>query len=271
MVDFRFAQRLRVLLLAAWCAAGGCGVFPDTIPVKTGPEGMVMLERLPSRGATVRYSGPLKSFRASHPVSFSVHVVEQALRGLHAGIAPADRDGQRRGIKPTPLFSANESAFLASGITAALERAEPDQRVRFHVGPESDRTAGTLYVENGVIRLAFNHIHAPARHRDEHLSIYILSFTPEQAQEDPARPHQWIEIEADQPRVAVNYATLEALLPPEASAPSSTSARTQPAGVERTMKEVVDHQAKELESLKAELEALKKQLQTQPRSTDSKP
>jgi hypothetical protein len=167
------------------------------------------------------------------------------------------------GIKPVPLFSATESAFLAPGITAALERAEPEQRVKFQTGPESDRTAGTLYIEDGIIRLALSQVHATAPSKDEPLSIYILSFKPEQAQERASSRHHWLEIESDQPSVAINYAALRALGPPEAPATRSTAAPIPSGSDERTMKDVVDRQAKELEGLKAELDALKKQIQRQ--------
>jgi hypothetical protein len=261
-------QILRSLRMATVCTLAACGLLgPDVLTVKSGPEGAVVLERSPSRGTTVRYSGPLKSFRADHPASLSSAVMEQVLRGMYVGIAPAERDDRSPGIKPAPLFASHETAFLAPAITAALERAEPDQRVRFHVGPDTDRTAGALYVDNGVIRVALSQIHASAQ-RHEPLSIYVLSFKPEQAQEASSSAQRWIEAEPDQPRVAINYAALQAMASPGVS---SSSPPVHSAGDQRTMKEVVDQQARELESLKAELEALKKQMQTQPGAPRSKP
>ncbi|WP_145976184.1 hypothetical protein [Nitrospira moscoviensis] len=261
MGNIRTIQLLRSLLMATVCTLAGCGLLaPDVIPVKSGPEGAVVLERLASRGTTVRYSGPLKSFRAGHPVSISSDVVERVVLGIHVGIAPADGDGASRGIKPAPLFSAKETAFLAPAIAAALERAEPDQRVRFQVGPDSDRTAGTLYVDGGTIRLALSHLHASPQTKDEPLSIYVLSFKPEQAQEASSNGQRWAEIEPEQPRLAINYAALRTISSP--ATPPSTPALS--SGDQRSMKEVVDQQAKELDALKAELEALKKRMQTQP-------
>jgi hypothetical protein len=56
------------LVLGGLVLLSGCGMFSDQILVTTGPEGTVYLQRLASRGATVRYSGPLKSFKANHPL-----------------------------------------------------------------------------------------------------------------------------------------------------------------------------------------------------------
>lgn len=240
--------------------------------IKQGPEGAVSLERLPSRGTTVRYSGALKSFQASHPMSLSPQVLEKALGGIHVGIAPTDRDGTSQGIKPTPLFSHQEAAFLAPAIAAALERAEPDQLVAFQVGSEADRSDGTLYVDGATIQLALSHYHSAAGRRDGNLSIYILSMKPEQAQVRPSGPRTGLTIEPDQPRLAINYTVLQSLTPVEA-VPAGPARSTESAATRnsRSLKEVVDQQAQELESLKSELEALKQQLQTQGTSPRPKP
>lgn len=262
-----------ILLLAGCWIASGCGSLSDHIVVKTAPEGAVFLDRVPSRGTTVRYSGQLKSFRASHPVSLAPQVLEQALQGIHVGIAPSDGDKKSTGgIKPTPLLSSREAAFLAPAIATALEKAEPDQRVTFQVGPESDRSDGTLYVDGRTIRLALSHFHAPAQRRDENLAIYILSMRPDQAQADTSGQRYGMEIAPDQPRLAINYDALESLFPATTSpsAPSTAAEPPSPGSDVRSMKAIVDKQAHELESLKAELEVLKQQMQTQRPASPSK-
>ena len=49
----------RFILLAACCALTACSSTADHL-VKRGPEGAVILERLPARGTTVRYSSRTK-------------------------------------------------------------------------------------------------------------------------------------------------------------------------------------------------------------------
>jgi hypothetical protein len=267
-----FAKKLsRFMVLIACCALTACGSLADHV-VKRAPEGAVILERLPARGTTIRYSGQLKSFRASHPVSLSPELVSRILSGIHVGIAPSEGDRSTTGIKPTPLFSSGEVAFLAPPIAAALEQAEPDQRVKFEVGPESERSSGALYVEDRTMRFTLSHFHSAAHRRDENLSIYILSMQPEQAQEHTAAARWMREIEPDRPQLAVHYGRLEALFQPDPhSSARSAPAATAPVADNRSLKEVVDKQAQELEALKAELEALKKRTESQRPSAPSKP
>lgn len=261
----------RFILLAACCALTACSSTADHL-VKRGPEGAVILERLPARGTTVRYSSQLKSFRATHPISLSPETVGRMLSGIHVGIAPSNGDRSATGIKPTPLFTPGEVAFLAPAVAAALEQAEPDQRVKLEVGSESDRSGGTLYVEDRTVRFALSHFHSAAHRRDENLSIYILSMKPEQAQDHAPPPRAMSVMDPEQPQVAVHYGRLEALFPPDPnfSAPSAPAAPAV-APENRTLKEVVDKQAQELEALKAELEALKKRTDTQRSPAPSKP
>ena len=254
----------RVMLLAACCALTACGGTADHL-VKRGPEGAVVLERLPARGTTIRYSGQLKSFRASHPVSLSPETVGAILRCIHVGIAPSEGGRSASGIKPTALFSPAEVGFLAPAIAAALAQAEPDQRVRFEMGPESDRSSGTLYIDDSTMRLALSHFHSNARQTDEHLSIYILSMKPEEVQDHTPAPRAMLAIDPEEPQLAVAYGRLGHSSPPEEKA----SAQPAPAPESRSLKEVVDQQSRELEALKAELETLKKQ--TQRPSAPSRP
>ncbi len=259
----------------------GCGGFSEKTLVATSPEGAVYLQRLPTRGATVRFSGPLKSFKASHPITLAPEVLAKALAGIQIELLPADHLPNEPGIRPTPLFSAHEIAYLAPAIAIALQQAEPEHRVKFQVGSETQRTDGTLYVDGPVMILALSHYRSLAERRDENLPIYALAFTPTQAQLPVSRPQTWMEIEADQPRVAIAYGALAHVPAPGDTAPSANSpsapgqttsspARTN-GGEMEAMKEVVDKQAAELQSLKTELEALKQQLHEQAQPSSPKP
>jgi len=166
----------------------GCGMFSDQTLVKDSPDGGVYLQRLSNRGTTARYSGPLKAFQASHPATLAPESLAKALAGIQVGILPADQTGRSAGIKPTPLLAPHEIAFLAPAIAGALQQATSDQRVKFQVGPETDRTEGTLYVDGAALRIALARYHGSTQSRDEQLSIYALSFKPEQAQLDGGGP-----------------------------------------------------------------------------------
>jgi hypothetical protein len=209
------------------------------------------------------------SFKASHPITLADEVVEKALGGIRIGILPADHTPHAQGIKPTPLFSAHEIAFLVPAITRALRQAESDHRVRFEVEQEGERTDGTLYIDGPAMRFTLHHYRSSAQHRDENQSIYALSFKPELAQLPVSEP-QWAKTEPGQPQLAIAYGAL-AKMPvpadaPPPTAPASTLGQTTgspahaPGETLEAMKGVVDKQAQELQSLKAELEALKKQL-----------
>ncbi|HSN04646.1 MAG TPA: DUF5320 domain-containing protein [Nitrospira sp.] len=262
------------LILAGLLFCSGCGAFSDQTLVVDSAVGAVYLQQLSNRGATVRYSGPLKSFKASHPATLDPDILAKIFTGLHVGIISADNQGDPRGIKPTPVFSFREVAFLSPAVAGALKRAHPDQRVKFQVGSGNDVTDGTLYVDGPVMHIAFTHYHAPAERPDEQLSIYALSFEPSDFQVPSATPQTWMEIERDQPRVSLAYellAKLPSVLPPAPPSPDpaiaipGSAAGPAPQAAETTpdMKAAVDKQAQELEALRAELEALKKQLQEQ--------
>jgi len=239
------------------------------------PEGAVYLQQLSNRGATARYSGPLKSFKASHPIDLAPDTLAKTFAGLQIGILASDESRNSRGIKPTPVFSAQQVAFLAPAVASALKRAQPDQRIKFQVGSGDDVTDGTLYVDGPMLHVAFSHYHSPAGRHDEQLSIYALSFEPGYLQVPPATPQTWMEIERDQPRVALAYeplAKLPTILPLAPALPQATST-TAPQSADTTpaSKAAVDKQAKELEAMRAELEALKKQLSGQEPKSKAKP
>lgn len=275
----RGTTSLRILVLWILFCSFGCGGVEDQILIKNSPNGTVFLQQVTSRGATVRYSGPLKSFKANHPVTLAPDLLSKALAGIQIGILPSERMPNAQGIKPIPLFTAQQVAFLSPAIASALQQAEPDQRIRFQVGSDPEQTDGTLYVSGSTLRLAVTRYRSSGRREDGNLSIYTLSFRPEEAQAAAAGPQTWMEIEPDLPRVAIDYTVLVNMPGPGAGTSTILSgpepdrtigSQASPAGGELdAMKTVVDKQAQELQSLKAELEALKKQLQDQ--TTPSKP
>lgn len=266
-----------ILIAALLCAS--CGAFSDQTLMTDSPEGAVYLQQLSNRGATARYSGPLKSFKASHPIDLAPDTLAKTFAGLQIGILASDESRTSRGIKPTPVFSARQVAFLAPAVAAALKRAQPDQRIRFQVGSGNDVTVGTLYVNGPVLHVAFSHYHSPPDRRDEQLSIYALSFEPGDVQVPSGTPQTWMEVEPDQPRVALAHALLAKLpsvIQPAPATPSTdpsvpmTAPAPQAADSTPAIKTIVDKQAQELEALRAELDALKKQMAEQNTKTNPK-
>ncbi|MDP3091745.1 MAG: hypothetical protein Q8N04_13770 [Nitrospira sp.] len=256
----------------------GCGAFSDQTLVTDSADGAVYLQQLSNRGTTMRYSGPLKAFKASHPIDLPLDTLAKTFAGLSIGIYPSDDHSTYGEVKPTRVFSPQQVAFLAPAVATALKRAQPDHRVKFQVGGGNDVTDGTLYIDGPVLHLAISHYHSLADRRDEQLSIYALSFEPRDFQVPSATPQTWMEIEPDRPRVALAYgllAKLPSAVPLTPTSPTPAIALPVPASgsVPQTaesapaIRAVVDKQAQELEGLRAELEALKKQLAEQ----DTKP
>lgn len=282
MHDVQFdTTSLRIFVLGMLSCLLGCGGGVDQILIKNSLDGTVYLQRVASRGATVRYSGPLKSFKANHPVTLAPDLLSRALAGIQIGILPSEPMPNAQGIKPIPLFTAQQVAFLAPAIASALQQAEPDQRIRFHVGSDPEQTDGIFYVSGSTLRFAVTRYRSSGRRGDDNLSIYSLSFRPEEAQAATSGPQTWMEIEPYHPRVAIDYTVL-ANVPGSGetasttlSAPEpdrTTGSQASPAGGELdAMKTVVDKQAQELQSLKAELDALQKQLQEQTTLSTPKP
>lgn len=259
----------------------GCGAFSDQTLVTDGADGAVYLQQLSNRGTTMRYSGPLRAIKASHPIDLTPDTLAKTFAGLSIGIHVSDDRTTPRGVKPIPVFSSQQVAFLAPAVAMALKRAQPDHRVKFQVGRGSDVIDGTLYIDGPVLHLAFSHYHSPADRRDEQLSIYALSFEPRDVQVPSVAPQTWMEIEPDLPRVALAYELLAKLSsaiqpapvsppPPMAHPLPASGSAPQTADSATAIKTVVDKQAQELESLRAELEALKKQLAEQEPKTKSK-
>lgn len=252
-------------LSASLSLFAGCGSVADQTLVTDSPAGAVYLQHLSERGTTMRYGGAVKSFKASHPIDLAPDVLAKALSGLSLGISATDSPAHPRGIKPVPLFSAQEVAFLAPAITTALKRAQPDQRVKFQVGSLTDSIDGTLHANENTLYLTLNHYHSAADKRDDQVGIYILSFSPVEAQARTGGPQTWMEIEPDQPHVAVAISALAGLPSPQLpAAPISTTptpVSTPAVGNDTpSMKTILDKQAQELDAVKAELDALKKQI-----------
>lgn len=277
-----------LLVAAAHLTAGaGCNAGPDRTLVKESAEGAVFLDRLPTRGTTVKYSGPLKTFHATHPVAIAPDVLARVFGGVR--LSSADEPA----AEAANLFTPEETWFLAQAVAAALTQASPDQRVRFRLGPEHAVTEGVLHVDQPVLRLALSRYRSSPDRHGEGLSTSVLSFAPRAAVVGTDGPQSWMQIEPDHPRIAIDYELIRSMpeltqpppkpatpSPSQSDAPRSTfgsaghvgASPSDPASDElRTMKELVVKQAQELQALKAELETLRQRVAEQESALKAKP
>lgn len=248
-----------------------CSTASPLTPIGEGPLGTVALERLANRGTTAKYGSPQATFQASHPATVSVSVISHLLTGL--SVSGFERPGNSMTQQAYPLFSHEETEFLTPLLVHALAEAQPDQRVRFTLHDDGLRTQGTLYVQNTLLRVSLSHYRADSARTDTRPPALTLSFAPAQAVTRTDTPQSWMNIEPEQPRVAV---LIEALsqLPPLPAAPADHHTVVEraptpvPAAGEQThvqqelqaTKDLVVKQAEELQQLKAELESVRRQL-----------
>lgn len=216
------------------------------------------------RGTTGRYPGAMQPIRATHPIALSPELVARILSGFRIGIIPAEAARDQPPIKPRALLSESEIAAIAPGISAALKQANSDQYVRFLVGADPETTEAGLYIDGPVLRFTLNRYRSPTGRRDQSLSIYALSFTPESTRISDGKGRPWLDTEAGHPSLAIAYAKLavsestqDRNASPSGDQPPARGA-TDTGGQE--MKAIVERQAEELKSVKEELESLKKEL-----------
>ena len=236
------------------------------------------------------FSGPLKSFRATHPSFVPATTITRILSGIRVRSSFQD-------AVAAPLFSPEEIAFLASPISNALAQADPNERVRFQVG-STESLGGTLFIDQSIFHFTLSRFHSPGQ-ITETMSL-TLSFVPVAAERGIETRQSWMIIEPNFPAIAIDYEMLAKLpdSPPSASftgSPSDRSAspsrdrapsakagqqgvsETQPTGEASqrneellSLRELVIKQAKELQTLKEEVESLRRQRSDQ-ETTTSKP
>jgi hypothetical protein len=214
------------------------------------------------------YRSALNSFQASHPASLPMSLISQVLDGL--SVSGVDRPGRTAEATTYPLLSPEEVEFLAPLIIRAFSQAQPDQRVLFSVQDDGLRTEGSLYLHKTTLRLILSRYRSSVAQADAWPPSLTLSFRPAQALVQTDTPQSWMNIEPEQPRVAI---AIDALSQPAGHMPTpkpsvlaerSTSAPpTDQRRLEQELqatKDLVVKQAEELQKLKEELESVRRQL-----------
>jgi len=258
-----------------------CSGLSDRILIDKTQQGAVYLERLPNRGTTAMFSGPVKTFQATQPILLPSATLARTLAGIR--ITPLPTTDAARSA---PLFSPSELAFLGPLLSKAFAQADKDQRVRFLLGAGGESTAGHLFIHRPYLHFTLDRFGAGAVANDSHM----LAFLPVEASRSNDLPQSWMNIEPERPTVTVDYELLATLAPTapvaaeprqEPVSPSPARAAGEAAGAKpgmadelESLRELVIKQARELQSLKEELEALRRQTSDQkpaPRRRDTKP
>jgi hypothetical protein len=214
------------------------------------------------------YRSALNSFQASHPASLSMSLISQVLGGL--SVSGVDRPGRTAERTTYPLLSPEEVEFLAPLIVRAFSLAQPDQRVLFSVQDDGLKTEGSLFLHKTTMRLSLSRYRSSTVQADARPPSLTLSFSPTQALVQTDTPQSWMNIEPEQPRVAI---AIDALSQPAAPTPtpkpsvlaerSTTTPPSEQRHLEQELqatKDLVVKQAEELQKLKEELESVRRQL-----------
>lgn len=240
-----------ICLVIAGCATAG----PQTV-IKETRQGAVYLEPLPNRDE-----------QATHPLSLPDGTIRQLLRGVQVvGDKNAVENLFDSTLKPTPVFSETEVAFLTPLVVEALTRATSQQQVSFRVshlvspiayqeregagvgssqspsyGPEPETTSGSLYAYGRSIYLTlgeYRHrptkpdaINMPNRRLADRTGLDRLKvgFTPDAARRPDLFKQPSFFGDSEAATIVIDYQKL-AQLPPErippAAAPTPTPVQT---------------------------------------------
>ncbi len=260
----------RSFLLAIACVLQmACTLAWEQTLIGESPMGTVYLERLPSRGATAKFSGPIGAFQATHPIALPPDLLARALVGLRIG--PDQSAAHEPRPLPTPLFTDEETAFLAPLIAAALSRAAPDQRVRFSVSSGNGRLVqGTVFADRALLHVTLSRYEPRNAEPPVVLDSMELSSIHRSAQHRHSVPQSWMLQETGLPSISLDYQALKNLsesspnaqaMKPALSAQSPAARETaSPSQAEiDSLKELLARQADELRKLKEEVDALRRQ------------
>ncbi|HJU06260.1 MAG TPA: hypothetical protein VJ692_14020, partial [Nitrospiraceae bacterium] len=205
-----------IILLLTCLHQEACSTIAEHRVIAESALGRVSLERLSTRGTTAMFSGPLKSFQATHPKIVPAPTIARVLRGIRVDPSPQDPG-------PVPLFSPEEIAFLAPPISSAFSQASPNERVRFQVGSVESRE-GTLFIDHSVLHFTLSRFRGAGEMRESKAKSLALFYVPAAAERGAEVRQSWMIIEPDFPALAIDYEIL-AQLPdsPQASLADSSS------------------------------------------------
>lgn len=247
------------ILFAGYLA--GCGLLsPHRTPLYDGPQGAVLLENVPERGATAGFRSTV-GLDAAHPVILEPNVVAAALQGIQIKTSSSLGSLLDTSGPPTPVFSEEDIAFLAPLISTALTKATPAQFVRFRlhrpsteVGPverigaaagsappatgRAEQTSGALYVYGRSLHFTLTEYrYSPERPETVHmanrkitdptgLTGRVVSFIPAAALRSDSYRRAVLPLSDDLPSLVIDYQALHAVGQTRPAQPTMPSAPT---------------------------------------------
>ena len=254
------AIRATVLLFVClFVHVTGCGLFsPKRTVLYDGPRGSILLEDVPQRGSTAGFRS-VSGLQASHPIILEPATILASLQGLSLG--PDSTAGPTSSDSPPviPVFSQDDSQFLAPLIGTALSAATTNQYVIFrvfatpiafgaaqHSGNKSEsaespmpaipreETAGALYVHGRALHITLTKYRAPRHsvHTPDHgnasstgLVGRTLLFSPASTMRPGLYRRDALPLPAELPSVVVDYQALPRMVkqPAPSSFPMSDS------------------------------------------------
>jgi hypothetical protein len=141
------------VLLAASVMIAGCSLFSGGTKIHQSQKGTVYLQEVVDW-----------AFEASHPAIIDHITMLKIVKGIYADDGSNSSSNMpAAGSKPMRAFSDEDAEFLAPLLAQGLSQAKPEQIVGFTVssstGSGTEPTAGTLYIQDGTVRMAL----APTR------------------------------------------------------------------------------------------------------------
>jgi hypothetical protein len=267
-----------------------CGTAPAGTFLYDDPDETVFLQTIPDH-----------SIHATHPINLKPSLLAQVLKGIHVQ-DQGDRLLQRLLAGPSipvPAFSDEQIQFLAPRLAEGLRTASQDQQVEFRVRtlyegyalefPYTETTAGSLYAYDQQLFVTLSQY----RYSKVRTNIYvrninyqsvgldynglknrILVFTPKAAQRSDSfvPPPGGKSIDRF---LAIDYQLLQQTpvattghTTPEGAGASDTSPPTAEATAKReaeiqTLRDRVNKNASEMETVRKELKSLQDQLGSQ--------
>ena len=284
-------------LLCVVCAA--CGT--------TAPTGKILFED--PRGTVALRTMSDRSIQATHPINLDQTLLAKILRGIEIQDQEHGIQKYLAGPSPSvPVFSDDQIRFLAPLLAEGLRTATPDQRIEYlvqttHQGSmlessTTETTSGSLYAYGRQLYVILSQYrYNPTRtNLNVSNSNYELTrldysglrdrtllFTPSAAQRSDSFDPPTGEKSTDR-FLAIDYELLQHATPAVATtghrAPqpgtgaSDASSQTTEALAQReaeiqALKDIVNKNVSQVETLRKELQSVQKQLESQPTRQDS--
>ena len=294
----RTRPRISSCVLALLCLVGtACGT--------TGPTGKILFDD--PRGTVSLQTIPDRSIHATHPISLEPALLAQVLKGIEVQ-DQGDRIVQKLlsgPSTPVPVFSGEHIQFLAPLLAEGLRTASPDQQIEYRVqsiyegsaleASHTETTTGSLYAYGRQLFVTLSQYRYSKTRSNINvrninyqsvgidytgLRNHVLVFTPKAAQRSDSFDPPPGGKSTDR-FLAIDYQLLQQApvattgrTAPEGAGASDTSAPSAEALAKReaeiqALRDRVNKNASEMETLRKELQSVQDQIGSQTTGQDS--